>query len=73
VIHEKDSHVCRLKKTMYGLKQAPRAWIMHLRIDGHLMSLGFKKIVFDPNLYYKTINDESIIFSSTLMIYFSPV
>jgi hypothetical protein len=32
VIHEKESHVCRLK------------------IDGYLMSLGFSKIVVDPNL-----------------------
>ena len=25
-IHERESHVCRLKKSLYGLKQAPRAW-----------------------------------------------
>ena len=25
IVHEKDSHVCKLKKTLYGLKQAPRA------------------------------------------------
>jgi len=25
VIHERKSHVCRLKKSLYGLKQAPRA------------------------------------------------
>ena len=49
VIHEKDSHVCRLKKAFYGLKQVPRAW--YARIDGHLMSLGFSKSVVDPNLY----------------------
>jgi hypothetical protein len=25
MIHEKESHVCRLKKAMYGLMQEPRA------------------------------------------------
>ena len=59
LIHEKESHVCRLKKTMYGLKQGPRAW--YARIDGYLMSLGFKKSVVDPNLYYKTLNGKSLI------------
>jgi hypothetical protein len=38
VIHEKESHVCRLKMAMYGIKQPPRAW--YARIDGHLMSFG---------------------------------
>jgi hypothetical protein len=59
VIHEKESHVCRLKKALYRLKQAPRAW--YARIDGHLMSLGFSKSVVDPNLYYKTVNGEALI------------
>jgi hypothetical protein len=59
VIHEKESHVCRLKKAMYGLKKAPRSW--YAGIDGHLMSLGFNKSVLDPNLYYKIVNGESLI------------
>jgi hypothetical protein len=59
VIYEKESHVCRLKKTLYGLKQEPLAW--YANIDGHLMSLGFIKSVVDPNLYYKTVNGESLI------------
>jgi hypothetical protein len=59
MIHEKEYHVSRLKKTMYGLKQAPRAW--YVRIDGYLMSLGFNKSVVDPNLYYKTVNGKSVI------------
>jgi hypothetical protein len=53
VIHEKESHVCRFKKAMYGLKQAPRAW--YERIDGHLMILGFRKSVVDPNLFYNIV------------------
>jgi hypothetical protein len=59
VIHEKESHVCRLKKALYGLKHAPQNW--YVRIDGHLMSLGFNKSVIDPNLYYKTVNSEALI------------
>ena len=37
--HDRDSHVCRLKKAMYGLKQAPRTW--YNRIDIFLSNLGF--------------------------------
>jgi hypothetical protein len=59
MMHEKESHVCRLKKAPYGLKKAPRAW--YERIDGYLMSLGFIKTVVDPNLYYKIVNGESLI------------
>jgi hypothetical protein len=59
MIHEKESHVCRLKKALYGLKQAPRAW--YARIDGYLMSLGFNKSVANDNLYYKIVDGESLI------------
>jgi hypothetical protein len=59
MIHEKESHVCRLKKALYGLKQAPHAW--YEKIDGYLMSLGFNKSVADPNLYYKIVGDECLI------------
>jgi hypothetical protein len=48
--------VCRLKKSMYGLKKGPHAW--YEKIDGYLMSLGFKKSVVDPNLYYNIVGDE---------------
>jgi hypothetical protein len=58
VIHEKESHVYRLKKALYGIKQAPRAW--YVRIDGNMISLGFNKSVVDPNLYYKTVNGDSL-------------
>jgi hypothetical protein len=59
VIHEKESHVCRLKKSMYGLKQTPRAW--YENNDGYLMSLGFSKSFVDPNLYYNIVGDECLI------------
>jgi hypothetical protein len=59
MIHNKKSHVCRLKKALYGLKQAPRAW--YKKMDGLLMSLGFNKRVVDPNLYYHIVGDECLI------------
>ena len=46
--HDRESHVCRLKKAQYGLKQAPRTW--YGRIDGFLSSLGFTKSKVDSNL-----------------------
>jgi hypothetical protein len=41
VIHEKQSHVCRLKMALYGIKQPPRAW--YTRIDGNLMIFGLQQ------------------------------
>ena len=49
--HNRESHVCRLKKSLYGLKQAPKTW--YSRIDGFLSSLGFTKSKANPNIYYK--------------------
>jgi hypothetical protein len=59
VIHGKESHVCRLKKTLYGLKWEPHAW--YARIDGYLMSLGSNKSVVDATLYYKIVDGKSLI------------
>jgi hypothetical protein len=59
VIHEKVSHVYMLEKALYGLKNSPRAW--YEKIQGYLMSLGFKKSVFDPNLYYHNVSDDFFI------------
>jgi hypothetical protein len=51
VLHNKDTHVCKLRKALYGLKQAPRVW--YDRIDGFLKSPGFQKSDADANLYFK--------------------
>ena len=49
--HDRESHVCRLNKSLYILKQAPRTW--YDIIDSFLSSLGFTKSKEDSNLYYK--------------------
>ena len=43
IIHESESHVCKLKKALYGLKQAPRAWYAH--IDSFLMKLSLLEVM----------------------------
>jgi hypothetical protein len=58
-IHEKEYHVCKLKKSLYRLKQAPRAW--YGRIDNFLQSLGFTKSIADPNLYINIVQNHPII------------
>ena len=58
-VEHRVTHVCKLKKDMYGLKQSPRAW--YGRIDSFLTRLGFTKSKFDPNLYMKIMDDETII------------
>ena len=49
------SLVCRLKKSLYGLKQAPRAW--YAKMDNFLLSLGFERCKYDPNVYLQHIGD----------------
>ena len=56
-VHDRESHVCRLKKSLYGLKQAPRAW--YERINTYLTKFGFTRSEADPNLYFKVENDLS--------------
>eukprot|EP00253_Pinus_taeda_P007357 PITA_07357 len=58
-IHDRESHVCRLKKALYGVKQAPRAW--YERIDSYLMKLGFTRSEVYPNLYFKVEDDNPLI------------
>ena len=56
--HDRQSHMCRLKKALHGLKQAPKTW--YGRIDSFLMSLGFTKSKVDPNLSDKVNDDDPI-------------
>ena len=49
--HDRESHVCRLKKALYDLKQAHGT--SYDRIGSFLSSLGFTKSKADSNLYYK--------------------
>jgi hypothetical protein len=62
-VHERETHMYRLKKDLYVLKQAPRAW--YGRIDSFLMSLGFTNSSAYPNLYFVVVDDGSVI----LMLY----
>ena len=59
VIHDRETHVCKLKKALYGLKQAPRAW--YSRIDSYLTDLGFSRTTADENLHYKVVDGRPLI------------
>ena len=48
ILHNKGTHVCKLRKALYGLKKAPKVW--YDRIDGFLKSPGFQKSDVDANL-----------------------
>jgi hypothetical protein len=59
VLHNKGTHVCKLRKALYGLKKDPRVW--YDRIDGFLKSLGFQKSDVDANLYFKVRGNQPVI------------
>jgi hypothetical protein len=58
-VQNDSSLVCRLKKSLYGLKQAPRAW--YAKMDSFLISTGFSRCHFDPNVYTKKVGSLIII------------
>jgi hypothetical protein len=49
-LNEKESHVCKIKKTLYGHKKKLRAW--YSRIYGYLQSMGFTKNKTYTNIVY---------------------
>ena len=53
-IHD-PSLVFRLNKFCYGLKQAPMDW--YAKMDNFLLSLGFERCKYDPNVYLQHIGD----------------
>ena len=59
VIHGKESHVCKLNKSLCGFQQAPRAW--YSRINNYLWRLGFFKSEANPNLYFKVVKNQPLI------------
>jgi hypothetical protein len=58
-VHSRDTHVCRLNKSLYGLKKDPRA--RYAKIDNYLIRLGFSKSHAEPNLYYKVMKNAPVI------------
>jgi hypothetical protein len=42
--HERETHVCRLKRALYGLKQAPRAWYSRIDTCYRLVSRGVSRM-----------------------------
>jgi hypothetical protein len=59
ILHNKGTHVCKIRKALYGLKNAPRVW--YDMIDGFLKSLGFQKSDVDENLYFKVRGNQLVI------------
>ena len=49
--HDRETHVCKLKKALYSLKHEPRTW--YDGIDSFLYSLVFTKSKVDSKIYYK--------------------
>ena len=50
-LQEYNSFVYSLKKSLFGLKQALRAW--YAKMENFLLSLGFIRCKYDPNVYLK--------------------
>jgi hypothetical protein len=59
ILHNKGTHVCKIRKALYGLKQVPRVW--YEWIDGFLKSPRFQKSDADANIYFKVRGNQPVI------------
>ena len=59
IIAETSSLEWKLYKSLYGLKHAPRAW--YEKIEAYFLKNGFKRCIFDPNMYVKKFYDDILI------------
>ena len=48
-VQEKNTSVCKLRKSIYGLKQSPRCW--NSALDKQLKEMGFVQSTSDPCIY----------------------
>ena len=57
--HDRETHVCKLKKSLYNLKHPPKTW--YGRTERFISSLGFTKSKGDSNIYYKVEKGNPVI------------
>ncbi len=55
----KEGLVCKLQKSLYGLKQAARCW--NLKINAHLLKLGYSQNQADHCVYCKRVGESVMI------------
>nr|QHA33696.1 Gag-Pol polyprotein [Atrato Retro-like virus] len=58
VISGKESHVCRLRRSIYGLKQSARCW--NKKLSGVLQKMGFTANSADPCLFIRIGNNRKV-------------
>jgi len=57
IVHEKESHIGRLKKSLYELKQDSKT--LYSMVYGYLTSLRLTKK--DPNLHFMVVGDDPVV------------
>ena len=55
VDHDRQNHVCKLKRSIYGLKQSARCW--NTTLDEHLKSAGYCTSKADECIYVKSVKE----------------